>query len=608
MSSPILHLSKASQSPTVKILLRPAQAVLDNVPCLSVLELFQLNPDVFAIPVINADGVPVGIVDRHIFVEIFVKPYTRELYSKKKISVFMVENPIVVDMNASIDDVSKIIIDAGMQHMVMGFIITENGLYTGIANGHDLLNEIMQRKQEGLFYLAHFDQLTNLPNRLLFMDRLSMALSEANRSRSSVGVLFIDLDNFKNFNDSMGHGFGDQILIAVANRLMSCAREIDTVARLSGDEFVIILEDITHQEDLDNLCNRILDGMKQPWEIMGRSVFLTASIGTSIYPQDGVEPSELILKADAAMYEAKRGGRNAFMHFKSGMRLYSLDKMTLENDLRLAIERNEFVLFYQPQIAVESGSIIGMEALIRWNHPERGMLTPIHFIEISEKTGLIIDIGKWVIREACRQHQEWVKSDLQPLRMSVNISPLQFYQTSFCDEVRSVLIETGMQPSNLELELTEGMFMHNLENVVKVLNELHDLGVLLAIDDFGTGYSNLSYLKRFPIDRLKIDQSFIRGIEQETMNMEIVRTIATLAKTMSLELVAEGVETAAEMDMVEACGCDSVQGYKFSKPLPADKFQLWRAEYETNLASDGLSIKSNFKRNYNSGGPVNNYV
>jgi diguanylate cyclase (GGDEF)-like protein len=539
MSSPILHLSKASQSPTVKILLRPAQAVLDNVPCLSVLELFQLNPDVFAIPVINADGVPVGIVDRHIFVEIFVKPYTRELYSKKKISVFMVENPIVVDMNASIDDVSKIIIDAGMQHMVMGFIITENGLYTGIANGHDLLNEIMQRKQEGLFYLAHFDQLTNLPNRLLFMDRLSMALSEANRSRSSVGVLFIDLDNFKNFNDSMGHGFGDQILIAVANRLMSCAREIDTVARLSGDEFVIILEDITHQEDLDNLCNRILDGMKQPWEIMGRSVFLTASIGTSIYPQDGVEPSELILKADAAMYEAKRGGRNAFMHFKSGMRLYSLDKMTLENDLRLAIERNEFVLFYQPQIAVESGSIIGMEALIRWNHPERGMLTPIHFIEISEKTGLIIDIGKWVIREACRQHQEWVKSDLQPLRMSVNISPLQFYQTSFCDEVRSVLIETGMQPSNLELELTEGMFMHNLENVVKVLNELHDLGVLLAIDDFGTGYSNLSYLKRFPIDRLKIDQSFIRGIEQETMNMEIVRTIATLAKTMSLELVIQ---------------------------------------------------------------------
>jgi diguanylate cyclase (GGDEF)-like protein len=596
MSSPILHLSKASQSPTVKILLRPAQAVLDNVPCLSVLELFQLNPDVFAIPVINADGVPVGIVDRHIFVEIFIKPYTRELYSKKKISVFMVENPIVVDMNASIDDVSKIIIDAGMQHMVMGFIITENGLYTGIANGHDLLNEIMQRKQEGLFYLAHFDQLTNLPNRLLFMDRLSMALSEANRSRSSVGVLFIDLDNFKNFNDSMGHGFGDQILIAVANRLMSCAREIDTVARLSGDEFVIILEDITHQEDLDNLCNRILDGMKQPWEIMGRSVFLTASIGTSIYPQDGVEPSELILKADAAMYEAKRGGRNAFMHFKSGMRLYSLDKMTLENDLRLAIERNEFVLFYQPQIAVESGSIIGMEALIRWNHPERGMLTPIHFIEISEKTGLIIDIGKWVIREACRQHQEWVKSDLQPLRMSVNISPLQFYQTSFCDEVRSVLIETGMQPSNLELELTEGMFMHNLENVVKVLNELHDLGVLLAIDDFGTGYSNLSYLKRFPIDRLKIDQSFIRGIEQETMNMEIVRTIATLAKTMSLELVAEGVETAAEMDMVEACGCDSVQGYKFSKPLPADKFQLWRAEYESSATSKLTSSDGHLER------------
>lgn len=601
MNSPILHLSKTSQSPTVKILLRSAQAVLENVSCLSVLQLFQSNSDVFAIPVVNADGAPVGIVDRHIFVEIFVKPYTRELYAKTKISEFMVENPIVVDMDTSIDDVSKIIIDAGMQHMVMGFIITENGLYTGIANGHDLLNEIMQRKQEGLFYLAHFDQLTNLPNRLLFMDRLSMALSEANRNRSSVGVLFIDLDNFKNFNDSMGHGFGDQILIAVANRLVSCAREIDTVARLSGDEFIIILEDVAHQDDLSNLCNRILDGMKLPWEIMGRSVFLTASIGTSIYPQDGSESNELILKADAAMYEAKRGGRNAFMHFKSGMRLYSLDKMTLENDLRLAIARNEFELFYQPQVSVESGSIIGMEALIRWNHPERGMLTPIHFIEIAEKTGLIINIGKWVIREACRQHQEWLKNNLQPLRMSVNISPLQFYQTSFCDEVRSVLIETGMQPTNLELELTEGMFMHNLENVVKVLNELHELGVLLAIDDFGTGYSNLSYLKRFPIDRLKIDQSFIRGIEQETMNMEIVRTIATLAKAMSLELVAEGVETGDEMDMVGSCGCNLVQGYKLSKPLPAADFQHWRAKYEANLASEGILINSDSKKIHNSG-------
>jgi predicted signal transduction protein with EAL and GGDEF domain len=381
----------------------------------------------------------------------------------------------------------------------------------------------------------------------------------------------------------MGHGFGDQILIAVANRLTSCAREIDTVARLSGDEFIMIIEDIDNQNVLETLCNRILDSMKSPWEVMGRNVFLTASIGTSMFPKDASEPSELILKADAAMYEAKRGGRNAHMHFVEGMRLYSMDKMTLENDLRLAIERKEFQLFYQPQVSVDNGSIIGMEALIRWNHPERGLLTPIHFIEIAEKTGLIIAIGKWVVKEACQQHQRWILSGQVPLRMSVNISPLQFYQTSFCEDIRSVLAETGMEPSNLELELTEGMFMHNIENVVKVLNELHNLGVLLAIDDFGTGYSNLSYLKRFPIDRLKIDQSFVRGIESETTNMEIVRTISNLAKTMSLELVAEGVETADEMNIVGKCGCDFVQGYKFSKPLSSEDFLHWRKEYESKL-------------------------
>mgnify|MGYP003882759059 FL=1 len=592
MTSAITHISNVHQSPTVQLLMRHVQPAHEDDACLSVLEIFQKNPNLFAIPVVNSDGMPLGIVDRHLFVETFIKPYARELYAKRKISEFMVEKAIVVDMGTTIDDVSKIIIDAGMQHMVIGFIITENGLYVGLANGHDLLNEIMQRKQEGLFYLAHFDQLTNLPNRLLFMDRLTRAIGDASRKKSSLGLLFIDLDNFKNFNDSMGHGFGDQILIAVANRLTNCAREIDTVARLSGDEFIMIIEDIDDQDTLDILCHRILDSMKAPWEVMGRNVFLTASIGTSMYPHDGVEPGELILKADAAMYEAKRGGRNAHTHFKTGMRLYSMDKMTLENDLRLAIERNEFELFYQPQVSVDGGEVIGMEALIRWNHPERGLLTPIHFIEIAEKTGLIIAIGKWVVKEACQQYQRWIWSGHRPLRMSVNISPLQFYQTSFCEDIRSALAETGMEPSNLELELTEGMFMHNIENVVKVLNELHDLGVLLAIDDFGTGYSNLSYLKRFPIDRLKIDQSFIRGIESETTNMEIVRTISNLAKTMSLELVAEGVETADEMNIVGLCGCDFMQGYKFSKPLASDDFLLWRSEYESSLALQKIPLKA----------------
>lgn len=591
MTLPNTQISAVNQSPTVKLLMRHVQPALETAHCSSVLEVFLENPNLFAIPVVNIEGIPLGIVDRHLFVETFIKPYTRELYAKRHIAEFMVENPIVVDMGTTIDDVSKIIIDAGMQHMVIGFIITDKGRYVGIANGHDLLNEIMQRKQEGLFYLAHYDQLTNLPNRLLFMDRLNVALADAIRKKSSIGLVFIDLDNFKNFNDSMGHGFGDQILIAVANRLSNCAREIDTVARLSGDEFIMIIEDIENQHALDTLCNRIIEGMKAPCEVMGRNVFLTASIGTAMFPNDASEPSELILKADAAMYEAKRSGRNAYMHYIEGMRLYSMDKMNLENDLRLAIERNEFQLFYQPQVSYDNGNIIGMEALIRWNHPIRGLLTPLHFIEIAEKTGLIIPIGKWVVKEACQQHQRWMLSGFKPLRISVNISPLQFYQTSFCDDIRTILAETGMEPSHLELELTEGMFMHNIENVVKVLNELHDLGILLAIDDFGTGYSNLSYLKRFPIHRLKIDQSFIRGIENETTNMEIVRTISNLAKTMALELVAEGVESSDEMKIVGLCGCEFMQGYKFSQPLPSDDFVNWRREYESKLPPQLLQAR-----------------
>jgi len=569
--------------PNVSVLMRNVPPVSDTMQCLAVLELFQSNTEIFAMPIVDAENVPVGIVDRHTFVEGFIKPYTREIHGKKKITEFMLDDPIVVDMSTSIDDVSRMIIDAGMQHMVSGFIVTEAGLYVGIANGHDLLNEITQRKQANLFYLAHFDQLTKLPNRVLFMDRLTMALIEAKRKKIRVGLLFIDLDNFKHFNDSMGHSFGDLLLISVANRLASCARENDTVARLSGDEFTIILEDVSETDHLNSLCERIVDEMKLPLEIMGRSVYISASIGSAVHPDDDEDPNGLLLKADAAMYEAKRSGRNTYRHYEPGMHVYSFDRMTLETDLRLAVEKNEFELLYQPQVAVDSGKVVGKEALIRWNHPQRGVLTPIHFIEIAEETGLIVSIGKWVIEEACRQHQEWVKSGLEPLRISVNISAMQFYQKDFCEMIRSILKDTGMPPSCLELELTESMFMQDVEAVIKTLQDLHDLGVKLAIDDFGTGYSNLSYLRRFPIDRLKVDQSFIRGIENEPVNMEIVRTIAALAKSMSLELVAEGVETEIEMEMAESTGCGFVQGYKFSKPLSAKNFQSWLKEYKDTI-------------------------
>ena len=543
--------------------------------CLTVLDLFQKNSDIFALPVVNSDNIPTGLVDRKVFIETFIKPFSKEIHGKKNISAFMNTDSIIVDHSATIDDVARIIVDAGMQHMVSGFIATNDGQYIGVANGLDLLNEITQRKQANLFYLAHYDQLTNLPNRLLFLDRLDMAIIEARRDKTQLGLLFIDLDNFKHFNDSMGHGFGDKLLVATAARLASCARESDTVARLSGDEFTIMQESPTCQDDINALCKRVLEAMTLPLQIMGREVFITASIGTALYPVDDAEPTGLLAKADAAMYEAKRSGRNTYRHFIPGMNVYSLDRMTLETDLRGALERNEFVLFYQPQIELSSGKMIGNEALIRWQHPERGLLSPIHFIEITEETGLIVPIGKWVLQQACRQHMLWIESGLEPMSVSVNISAMQFYQTGFCEMVKSIISDSGIRPIYLELELTESLFMHDVEVVLKTLHTLHDLGVKLAIDDFGTGYSNLGYLKMFPIDKLKIDQSFIRHLECEPVNVDIVKAIAALGKSMSLELVAEGVETDDELDLVISSGCDSVQGYRYSKPLPADQLESW---------------------------------
>lgn len=571
--------NRIDDNTTILRLLNNTPSVSEDTLCLLVLELFQQQPLLFAIPVVNHSNIPTGIVERNSFVELFIKPYAKELYAKKTILSFMNKTPVIVDKGTSIDDIARIIVDAGMQHMVSGFIATTEGQYLGIANGHNLLTEITQRKQASLFHLAHYDQLTKLPNRVLFLDRLNVAIIQSDRQKTHVGLVFIDLDKFKHFNDSMGHSFGDELLIAVAERLVGCSREGETVARLSGDEFTILLDNVKSQRDLDILCNRILDAMKRPLQIMGREVFITVSIGSAMSPQDDDQSAGLLVKADAAMYEAKRSGRNAYRHYVPGMNLYSYERMTLETDLRMALERNEFELFYQPQVLLSTGKVVGNEALIRWRHPERGLLAPIHFIEIIEESGLIVPIGKWVIEEACRQQMIWMKSGLEPMCMSVNISAMQFYQSDFCEMVKSIVMESGIQPEHLELELTESVCMHDVISVLNPLQELHEFGIKLAIDDFGTGFSNLSYLNKFPIDRLKIDQSFIRNIDSEPVNIEIVRAIVALGRSMSLELVAEGVETDSEMNLAESCGCEFVQGYRFSKPLPADQLELWLNQF-----------------------------
>ncbi|MBL8415639.1 MAG: EAL domain-containing protein [Propionivibrio sp.] len=568
-------------APSVRQLHRMLPPVTRSALCCDVLNLFMQDASIYAIPVIDEASVPRALIERHAYIEYFSRTYSIEVFGRKPLSQIVdiapaINNrPIVVDAATSIDDVAAIIIDAGMQHMVSGFIVTDEKKYLGIANGHSLLNSITQRKQDELYYLAHYDQLTRIPNRMLMNDRLHMACREAKRNGTQVGLMFVDLDRFKQINDTMGHGFGDLLLQAVAERLESCIRCNDTVARLGGDEFAVLLVNLPDAREAEITARRIVDYFRLPFSILEREIFITASLGIAIYPVDETESSSLLAKADAAMYEAKQSGRNAFRCYAPGLAMGLMDHSSLESDLRHAIARNELVLHYQPQVSVASGKTIGVEALIRWQHPQRGLLSPAAFIRIAEESGLIIDIGNWVLREACRQQRAWALCHNPPLRMAINISAVQFRRRNFTENVRRIIQETGIDPCHIELELTENNAMHHADDVLNTLRELKRIGVKLAIDDFGTGFSNLSYLQRFPIDRLKIDQSFIRGIENVPANESIVQAIVSLARSLSLETVAEGVETAAEYELTSASACDEIQGYYHARPMPAEDLLNW---------------------------------
>lgn len=568
-------------APSVRQLHQILPPVTRSALCSDVLTIFMQDKSIYAIPVIDEAGVPHALIERHAYIEYFSRTYSLEVFGRKPLSQIVdiapaINNrPIVVDAATSIDDVAAIIIDAGMQHMVSGFIVTDANKYLGIANGHSLLNSITQRKQAELYYLAHYDQLTRIPNRMLMNDRLHMACREAKRNGTQVGLMFVDLDRFKQINDTMGHGFGDLLLQAVAERLESCIRCNDTVARLGGDEFAVLLVNMPNAREAEITARRIVDYFRLPFSILEREIFITASLGIAIYPLDEEESNNLLAKADAAMYEAKQSGRNAFRTYAPGLAMGLMDHLSLESDLRHAVARNELVLHYQPQVSVASGRTIGVEALIRWQHPQRGLLSPAAFIRIAEESGLIIDIGNWVLREACRQQRAWALSHTLSLRMAINISAVQFRRKNFTENVRRIIKETGIDPCYIELELTENNAMHHADDVLNTLRELKRIGVKLAIDDFGTGFSNLSYLQRFPIDRLKIDQSFIRGIENLPANKSIVQAIVSLAKSLSLETVAEGVETEAEYDLTRASACDEIQGYFHARPMPAEDLLVW---------------------------------
>lgn len=567
----------------VSSLLHYIEPAFSYARCVDVLDRFVKDIKLQAVAIVDEHLKAVGIIDRGRISDIFLKPFSRDLLGKKSISEIMDVSPIIVDIHANIDDVAQIIIDSDMRHMVNGFIIQKHGIYAGMATGHSLLEEITRRKQRELFKLAHFDQLTGLPNRLLFKDRLYQACHNADRNNKMLALIFIDIDRFKFINDSLGHSAGDRLLQLVAERLAENVRQSDTVTRLGGDEFVIILQNVFNEEDVLNIVSNVVDQLRLPMTIFEQNINVTASIGIALYPLHDKAIDDLIRKADMAMYEVKQKGRNGYSMYTPGLAHRNSERLSLETELRKALDKGQLSLCYQPQINMIKGQIVGVEALLRWYHPELGNVSPATFIPIAEETGLIIPIGEWVLKESVQQHINWIEDGLPPLRIAVNISAVQFQHDDFLSNVKQIIKESKVDPGFLEFELTESVIMNRPEQTVKILVELRKLGLKLAIDDFGTGYSSLSYLRKFPIDRIKIDQSFVRDIINIPANDAIVRAIIALSESLGLETLAEGIENSEELGCIISHNCTEAQGYHFAKPLTAANLVSWYRDNRVKL-------------------------
>jgi diguanylate cyclase (GGDEF)-like protein/PAS domain S-box-containing protein len=421
-------------------------------------------------------------------------------------------------------------------------------------------------------YLAQHDSLTDLPNRILLKDRLTQSMSLAQRHRQKLAVLYLDVDRFKHINDSLGHAIGDRVLQSVAQRLLVCVRSSDTVSRHGGDEFVILLADAVHAQDAIVSVDKILLALAAPHLIEKHDLSITASIGIAVYPDDGTDAETLMKHADFAMLHAKDSGRNNYQFFKPEMNVRALERQSLETGLRHALEQQQFVLHYQPKMNLETGAIVGAEALIRWRHPQRGLVAPGHFIPVAEECGFIVPISRWVLRESCRQARAWQDAGLPPLRIAINASAVELRSKDFVAGVRAILAETHLDPRYLELEFTEAFLMHDVKSSVAVLQELKEMGVQLALDDFGTGYSSLSYLKRFPIDTLKIDQSFVRDLITDADDASIVRAVIGMGESLRMLVIAEGVETREQLAFLREHSCPEGQGFYFSHPVAAGEF------------------------------------
>ncbi|WP_017727912.1 sensor domain-containing protein [Halalkalibacterium ligniniphilum] len=446
-----------------------------------------------------------------------------------------------------------------------------------------VIRDITERKktERTIYNLAYHDTLTELPNRRLFMDRLRKEVQQAKHLQLQLGIMFIDVDKFKYINDSYGHETGDLTLIEVASRIRKCLRSSDVVARIGGDEFTILLSNISSTKEVEIVAQRIIESFREPIELEGKLLNLSCSIGISLFPSNGMGVDELLKRADIALYAVKEQGRNGFLFFHSEMEERSLERILLENELRKAIEQEQFYIEYQPKKNLSTGILIGMEALVRWDHPELGRISPNKFIPVAEETGLIIPLGEWVLRQGCQQNKDWQNQGYPPLKLSINLSTLQFTQPNFSNKIKEILNDTGLEAKWLELEVTESIFA-DLDNSVATLHEIRDLGVHISIDDFGTGYSSFGYIKHLPVDTLKIDASFIRDINLNKESYAIVKAIVDIAQTLNLNVIAEGVENQEQLLTLSENGCSQGQGFLFSKPLSKDEFEVY-LKYSTEV-------------------------
>jgi diguanylate cyclase (GGDEF)-like protein len=443
-------------------------------------------------------------------------------------------------------------------------------------------NEQLEQANAQLQHVATHDALTGLPNRLLLADRLEQAIARAERQHQRFALIVVDLDRFKSINDSLGHLAGDELLREVAQRLGRVLRKADTLARLGGDEFVLLLNKIENPHDAEIVATKVLEDFARPVTISGLELHISASLGISVSPDDGTDSETLLQHADAAMYHAKKSGRNAYQFFAPAMNAFARERLELENGLRRALEQREFVLHYQPKVDVRTGRIDSAEALVRWRHPKHGLIAPAQFIPLAEETGLILPLGEWVIREACRQAFAWQAAGLRPLRVAVNLSAQQFRQKNLVGLVRDALAASRLESQYFELELTESAVMDDAEQSIEILRELSELGVRISVDDFGTGYSSLSYLRRLPLDKLKIDRAFIREVVTSRDDAEIVRAIISLAHALRLQVIAEGVETPDQLEFLNGLGCDQYQGFHFSAPIPSNAFVAMMREHQAD--------------------------